>query len=160
MVDILIVDDEASIREMLTVHFDLAKYTFREADNGEAALAALSDKVADVVVLDLMMPVMDGFEACRQIRANPRMAMTYIVMLTAKDSVEDRVAGLDMGADAYMTKPFEPAELMAQNRVGIRTFWDRQSAIMDPRHFRFGYRMLRCRARSHQACERQHRCEL
>ena len=132
MADVLIVDDEAPIREMLSVHVDMARYTFREAENGQDALNLLRERVSDVVVLDLMMPVMDGLETCRQIRANPRTAMAYVIMLTAKDSVDDRVAGLDMGADAYMTKPFEPDELMAQIRVGIRSFWERQSSLTDP----------------------------
>ena len=132
MVEVLIVDDEATIREMLSVHFDLAKYTFREAGNGEEALDLLDDHVSDVVVLDVMMPVMDGLETCRRIRENPRTALAYVIMLTAKDSVDDKVAGLDMGADAYLSKPFDPKELMAQVRVGIRTFWDRQSTLMDP----------------------------
>lgn len=132
MVEVLIVDDEASIRELLSVHFDLAKYTFREAGNGEEALDRLNEHVSDVVVLDLMMPVMDGLETCRRIRENPRTALTYVIMLTAKDSVDDRVTGLDMGADAYISKPFEPRELMAQVLVGIRAFWERQSTLMDP----------------------------
>jgi len=132
LIEVLIVDDEASIREMLSVHFDLAKYSFREAANGEEALDRLNEHVSDVVVLDLMMPVMDGMETCRRIRENPRTALTYVIMLTAKDSVDDRVSGLDMGADAYITKPFEPRELMAQVRVGIRAFWERQSTLMDP----------------------------
>ena len=132
MVEVLIVDDEVTIREMLSVHFDLAKYTFREAGNGEEALERLNDHVSDVVVLDVMMPVMDGLETCRRIRENPRTALAYVIMLTAKDSVDDKVAGLDLGADAYLSKPFDPKELMAQVRVGIRTFWDRQNALMDP----------------------------
>lgn len=132
MVEVLIVDDEAAIREMLSVHFDLAKYTFREAGNGAEALDRLGEHVSDVVVLDLMMPVMDGLETCRRIRENPRTALTYVIMLTAKDSVDDKVAGLDLGADAYMSKPFDPKELMAQVRVGIRTFWERRSTLMDP----------------------------
>ena len=132
MVEVLVVDDEASIREMLSVHFDLAKYTFREAGNGEEALEQLYEHVSNMVVLDLMMPVMDGLETCRRIRENPRTALTYVIMLTAKDSVDDKVAGLDLGADAYLTIPFDPKELMAQVRVGIRTFWERQSALMDP----------------------------
>ena len=132
MVEVLIVDDEVTIREMLSVHFDLAKYTFREAGNGEEALERLNDHVSDVVVLDVMMPVMDGLETCRRIRENPRTALSYVIMLTAKDSVDDKVAGLDLGADAYLAKPFDPKELMAQVRVGIRTFWDRQNTLMDP----------------------------
>jgi two-component system, cell cycle response regulator len=132
VVEVLIVDDEATIREMLSVHFDLAKYKFREAENGEEALALLNEHVSDVVVLDLMMPVMDGLETCRRIRENPRTALSYVILLTAKDSVDDKVAGLDLGADAYLTKPFDPKELVAQVRVGMRTFWERQSTLMDP----------------------------
>jgi two-component system cell cycle response regulator len=132
VVEVLIVDDEATIREMLSVHFDLAKYTFREAGNGEEALERLDEHVSDVVVLDVMMPVMDGLETCRRIRENPRTALSYVIMLTAKDSVDDKVAGLDLGADAYLAKPFDPKELMALVRVGMRTFWDRQNTLMDP----------------------------
>ena len=132
MVEVLIVDDEATIREMLSVHFDLAKYTFREAENGEKALELLNEHVSDVVVLDLMMPVMDGMETCRRIRENPQTALSYVIMLSAKDSIDDKVMGLDIGADAYMGKPFDPKELMAQVRVGIRAFWERQSSLMDP----------------------------
>ncbi len=132
MNDILRVDDDPSIREMLGIHFDLAKYSFREAADGREAMAMFAEKIPDVVILDIMMPVMDGLEVCRRIRENPRFAQSYIIILSARDSVKDKVTGLDLGADAYITKPFNTDELMAQVRVGSRIFWDRQSAMMDP----------------------------
>ena len=114
MVEVLIVDDEATIREMLSVHFDLAKYKFREAENGEEALELLNDHVSDVVVLDVMMPVMDGLETCRRIREKPRTALSYVIMLTARAEETDKVVGLSMGADDYLTKPFSRRELEAR----------------------------------------------
>ena len=114
---ILLVDDEQAITSALSVLFERAGYEVLVADNGRSALERLADN-PDLVVLDIMMPEMDGFEVCRRIRERP--SYIPILMLTAKDTSMDKVLGLELGADAYLTKPFEPGELLAQVRALFR----------------------------------------
>jgi DNA-binding response OmpR family regulator len=114
---ILLVDDEEAITSALAVLFERMGYEIGVAHTGEDALA-LAAQLPDLVVLDLMLPDVDGYQVCRQIRALP----TYIpiLMLTAKDTSVDKVMGLELGADAYLTKPFAPGELLAQVRALFR----------------------------------------
>ena len=114
---ILLVDDERAITSALSLLFERAGYDVLMADNGRSALQAL-DKNPDLVVLDIMMPGIDGFEVARRIRERP--SYIPIIMLTARDSSLDKVTGLELGADAYLTKPFEPGELLAQVRALFR----------------------------------------
>ncbi len=114
---ILLVDDELSITTALSLLFERSGYEVMVAGNGRAALQHLN-KNPDLVVLDIMMPEMDGFEVARRIRQRP--AYIPILMLTAKDTSLDKVTGLELGADAYLTKPFEPGELLAQVRALFR----------------------------------------
>ncbi|MCB9421433.1 MAG: response regulator transcription factor [Ardenticatenaceae bacterium] len=114
---ILLVDDEASITSALSLLFARSGYEVMVADNGRAALQRLNDN-PDLVVLDIMMPGMDGFEVARRIRERP--SYIPILMLTARDTSLDKVTGLELGADAYLTKPFEPSELLAQVRALFR----------------------------------------
>lgn len=91
-ITVLIVDDNASVRRMIRTHLDIAGgYEAYEAGNGEECLTVALDVKPDVILLDIMMPVMDGMEACRRLREEPATAATYIIMLTAKAKVEDRV---------------------------------------------------------------------
>ena len=114
---ILLVDDEQAITSALSLLFERTGYEVMVADNGRSALQHLTDN-PDLVVLDIMMPEMDGFEVARQIRERP--SYIPILMLTAKDTSLDKVTGLELGADAYLTKPFEPGELLAQVRALFR----------------------------------------
>jgi two-component system, OmpR family, response regulator MprA len=115
---LLVVDDDTEIRDALARAFRLDGYQVRTASGGAAALEAVSADGPDVIVLDLMMPDVDGVEVCRRLRAADDH--TPVLMLTARDAVGDRVAGLDAGADEYLVKPFALAELHARVRALLR----------------------------------------
>ena len=114
---ILAVDDSASMRQILAATLDEAGYAVTTARDGQEALEKARLHHPDLVVLDRMMPRLDGIEVARRIRAADA---TPILMLTARDAIEDRVAGLDSGADDYLIKPFAPAELLARIRALLR----------------------------------------
>lgn len=109
---ILIVDDEPRIRELIRTHLEHAGYTCEEAGDGSAALAMLETYAADLVLLDLMMPFMDGMTCLAEMRR--RRMETPVIILTARGEEYDRVAGLEGGADDYVVKPFSPRELTAR----------------------------------------------
>ncbi len=115
---ILVVDDERSVREAVARALTLEGYAVEQAADGEEALAMVRDRPPDAVVLDVLMPRVDGLEVCRRMRAAGDR--TPVLMLTARDAVADRVAGLDAGADDYLVKPFALAELMARLRALFR----------------------------------------
>jgi two-component system, OmpR family, response regulator MprA len=115
---VLVVDDEPSVRQSLSRALRLEGYDVVTADDGVAALAAVEQRHPDVVVLDVGLPVMDGLTACRRLRE--RGDRTPVLMLTARDAVEDRVDGLDAGADDYLVKPFALRELTARLRALVR----------------------------------------
>jgi len=114
----LIVEDEPMIAEVVAAYAEREGYETRCAPDGETALKLWDSEGADLVVLDLMLPRVSGEEVCRRIRA--RSASVPIIMLTAKDAVEDRVEGLDIGADDYITKPFAVPELIARLKNALR----------------------------------------
>jgi DNA-binding response OmpR family regulator len=114
---ILVVDDEPSLVAALRYSLTQAGFAVRTAVDGSAALAAVKQEAPDLVVLDVMLPGLDGFEVCRRIRAE---APVPIVMLTARDDPVDRVVGLEVGADDYLTKPFSMRELIARVRAQLR----------------------------------------
>lgn len=116
--EILVVDDEKVITSALSVLLSGAGYTVIVAHSGEEAIDQLSMKEPDLIVLDIMMPGLDGYEVCRQVRQ--QREYTPILMLTAKDESWEKVTGLELGADVYMTKPFEPGELLAQVKALLR----------------------------------------
>src|SRR6185436_2091401 len=113
---VLLVEDEAAIRELLRLHLSLSGFTIEEIGDGQAALERLRTTPYDLVVLDVMLPGLDGITLCRTVRAQSVNASTPILMLTALDTESDTVLGLESGADDYLTKPFGIRELMA--RVG------------------------------------------
>ncbi len=115
---ILVVDDEPAVRESLDRALRLEGHQVDLAVNGEQALRAIGDRPPDAVVLDVMMPVLDGLATCRAVRAAG--LRTPVLMLTARDAVSDRVAGLDAGADDYLVKPFALEELFARLRALLR----------------------------------------
>lgn len=114
---ILLVDDDPAVRSSLRRALALEGYEVLTAENGEAALVLSGEIEPDVIVLDVMLPGMDGLEVCEQLRSG---SSTPILMLTAKDTVLDRVAGLDRGADDYLVKPFAVDELLARVRALLR----------------------------------------
>ena len=117
---ILVVDDDRNLRKIIATNLELAGYDVTAAANGEEALTALEQLQPDLVILDVMMPAMDGYEVARRIRAHPVNARVPIIMLTAKSEVEDKISGFDAGADDYITKPFGPQELLARVKAKIR----------------------------------------
>ncbi|MFW6306363.1 MAG: response regulator transcription factor [Bacillota bacterium] len=119
MKKILVIDDEENIRELIKFNLESAGYSVETAENGKKGLDKLDNSV-NLVVLDLMLPVMDGLTVCRQIRSNDRYRQLPIIMLTAKGEEVDRILGLEMGADDYITKPFSPRELIARIKAIFR----------------------------------------
>ena len=117
MAKILIVDDEPRMRELIREHLQYSGYICEEAADGTAALTQLSGGAFDLVILDLMMPELDGLQACMEIRA---FSTVPIIMLTARPSEMDKGAGLDAGADDYVTKPFSLEEVVARIRAILR----------------------------------------
>jgi two-component system response regulator MprA len=117
-VHVLVVDDEPAVRESLERSLRFEGYEVSLASDGEQALAAVAKQVPDVVILDVLMPRLDGLQTCRQLRA--RGESLPILMLTARDGVADRVVGLDAGADDYLVKPFALEELLARLRALLR----------------------------------------
>lgn len=109
----LIVEDQADIRELIRMTLELEYTDIHEAENGDSGLVAARGLRPDLVLLDVMMPgSLDGFEVCRQLRADPSLRRTKVVMLTARGQESDQKEGLRAGADAYLTKPFSPKQLL------------------------------------------------
>lgn len=117
-VKVLIVEDEASIRKFLSINLDREGFKVLEADSGEKALEMVENFHPAVIVLDVMLPGIDGFEVCTRIRE--RMPDAIIIMLTARSQDMDKIMGLELGADDYMIKPFNPLELIARIRANLR----------------------------------------
>ncbi|BAS29012.1 response regulator transcription factor [Limnochorda pilosa] len=114
---ILVVDDEASILELVRFALEREGFDVAVASDGETALKSFSSRPSDLVVLDLMLPGKDGLEVCRELR---QQSQVPIIMLTARGSETDKVLGLELGADDYMTKPFSPRELVARVKAVLR----------------------------------------
>ncbi len=114
---VLIVDDEANIRELARMYLEQEGFRILEAADGEEALAAWREHHPDLIVLDLMLPRLDGWQVCKAIRAE---GDTPIIMLTARSDDVDKIVGLEMGADDYVTKPFNPRELAARVKAVLR----------------------------------------
>lgn len=114
---VLIVDDDVKLVKLLKTYFDKEGFITYTSSDGLAALQATRDKKPDIIVLDLMLPSMDGWEVCRKIR---RDSDVPIIMLTARDEESDRLVGLEIGADDYVTKPFSPREVVARAKAILR----------------------------------------
>lgn len=117
---ILVVDDEAVLVETIAYNLEQAGYRVVTAADGRSALDAARSEMPDLIILDIMLPGMDGLEVCRQLRRERSTATTPIVMLTAKGDEIDKVVGLEVGADDYVTKPFGRRELLARVRALLR----------------------------------------
>jgi DNA-binding response OmpR family regulator len=125
--NVLVVEDEGNIRELVTLHLRLEEMTPVEAADGQVGLDMARAKRFDLVILDLMLPHLDGVTVCRAIRRDSPNADTPILMLTARREESDKVVGLDSGADDYLTKPFGIRELMARVRALLRRGHDKQA---------------------------------
>lgn len=154
---LLMIEDDARLAHMVTEYLGQSGYQVAHAGDGQTGLTTLQTQPAELVILDLMLPDMDGLEVCRRIRALPgTLAQTPILMLTAKGDPMDRIVGLEMGADDYLPKPFEPRELLARIRAVLRRHGDGPVASND-NIMRFGSLEIDRDARvvsvAGQACE-------
>ncbi|HVT35345.1 MAG TPA: response regulator transcription factor [Nevskiaceae bacterium] len=120
MQKILIVDDDAHIREVVSFALGKAGFTVVTAENGRQALEKFQRERPALLVLDILMPELDGTEVCRQLRAQPSGRATPIIFLSSKDDEVDRIVGLELGGDDYLAKPFSPRELVARVRALLR----------------------------------------
>jgi phosphate regulon transcriptional regulator PhoB len=118
--EVLVVEDEPDIRRLVVLHLERDGFRCRTATNGSDALREVKAGVPDLIVLDLMLPELDGLEVCRRLRRDTSTASVPIIMLTAKSDEVDRIVGLEMGADDYVAKPFSPKELVARVRAVLR----------------------------------------
>lgn len=121
---ILIADDDPRIRSVVRLYLEAEDFQVIEVENGEAAIKQLSETKIDLIILDLMMPVIDGWTACKHIRKNTEVP---VIMLTAKGEENDRILGLELGADDYIVKPFSPRELVARVKAVLRRAESKQS---------------------------------
>ena len=115
---ILLVEDEENLREAIKLNLELEQYEVETADEGKAALKKTHQQRFNLIILDVMLPEMDGFQVCESIRLTDRE--TPILFLTAKDSSQDKIEGLKMGADDYLTKPFNLEELLLRVKNLVR----------------------------------------
>ena len=128
---LLMIEDDARLAGMVSEYLSQSGYAVEHALDGATGLSALQEKPIDLVVLDLMLPDIDGLEVCRRLRALPgEVARTPVLMLTAKGDPMDRIVGLELGADDYLPKPFEPRELLARIRAILRRRTARQSCCL------------------------------
>jgi len=117
---ILVVDDERPIREMLVFNLGRAGYTVQPVGNGREARAAIADNFPDIILMDWMLPDISGLELTRELKRDPAMREIPVIMVTARAEEDDRVTGLDGGADDYIVKPFSNRELLARIRATLR----------------------------------------
>ena len=128
---VLIVDDDPNINQLIKLYLEKEGYETETAERGAAALNLFKKNPPQIVLLDLMLPGMDGWQVCREIR---KISTIPIIMLTAKDETFDKVLGLELGADDYMTKPFDPKELIARIKAVMRRT---QTAVAPERELAF-----------------------
>ena len=141
---ILIIEDETSIIQIIQLYLERAGYTVLSATDGIAGLELHAREHPDLVILDLMLPALDGLEVCRRIRS---WAITPILMLTARQGEDDRVTGLELGADDYLVKPFSPRELVSRVKAILRRS---SQAILDPKENEQGDEAAQQKARDEE----------
>ena len=133
---ILVVEDEPDIRKLVQYNLTQERYRVLEAEDGEQAVKIMQREKPSLVILDLMLPGLSGLELCRILRERPETAQTPILMLTAKAGEADKVIGLEMGADDYLTKPFSPREMVARVRAILRRSESQTSTDKPPSYAR------------------------
>lgn len=117
---VAVVDDEPDILELVSHHLEKAYFTVKEFEDADSFLQFLDRQIPDLIILDLMLPDADGLEVCKYLKKELRFSSIPIIMLTAKGDETDRVLGLELGADDYVTKPFSPKELVARVKAVLR----------------------------------------
>ncbi|HQK47099.1 MAG TPA: response regulator transcription factor [Syntrophorhabdaceae bacterium] len=117
---IAVIDDEPDILELVSINLKKANFAVECFENAESFFRSLKQKTPDLVILDLMLPDMDGFEVCKSLKSHNRYASIPIIMLTARVDETEKVLGLELGADDYITKPFSPKEMVARVKVVLR----------------------------------------
>lgn len=117
---ILVVEDETRIAKIVSAYLQRDGYQVLQADDGKKALEIASAEMPDLIVLDLMLPEISGWDVCRELRRNPKTARVAIIMATARDDVSDRIVGLELGADDYIVKPYDAKELIARVHAVLR----------------------------------------
>ena len=120
---ILLAEDEEHIAKMVVFKLNKAGYEVTHAENGEEAIAMAKGSLPDLILLDVMMPIFDGFEVLKQLKELEGLKDTPVIMLTAKSEEEDTLKGFDLGATDYMVKPFRPAELLARVKRVLGEAW-------------------------------------
>ena len=136
---LLMIEDDARLAQMVGEYLTQSGFAFNHAGDGASGLEQLQQHAPDLVILDLMLPDTDGLEVCRRIRALPApLSKVSVLMLTAKGDPMDRIIGLEIGADDYLPKPFEPRELLARIRAVLRRRGEAPSAAEGPAVLRFG----------------------
>ncbi len=120
-ISVLMIDDDNKLQDLLSDFFPLFNMSHIRALDGESGLIKIKDKSPDIVVLDIMMPGIDGFETCKEIR---KFTNVPVIILSARGATMDRIVGLELGADDFMSKPFEPRELVARIQAILRRFTD------------------------------------
>ena len=137
---ILVVEDDTDILRLLAYHLRAAGYEVLSCEEGYSALATARQRLPDLVVLDLMIPGLDGFEVCKELKRSPETRNIPVIMLTARGEEVDRIVGLELGADDYVVKPFSPRELMLRVRAILRrstvepaaeSFWEDEGLRID-----------------------------
>jgi two-component system, OmpR family, alkaline phosphatase synthesis response regulator PhoP len=126
---VLVIEDERDIRELVRVNLEAEGFAVLEAGNGELGLALVKRERPAAVILDLMLPGLGGLEVCRRIRSDEDTSRVPVVMLTARSAEADKVVGLEIGADDYVTKPFSPRELTARVKAVLRRAYDQQPEV-------------------------------
>src|SRR6266498_3586982 len=114
---VAVVDDDKAIRKLVKLYLARAGYEVTEYSTGKQARSELMTTEWDLAILDRRLPDMDGVVLCHQLKGDPDLRNRYVIMLTGEDEAEDKILGFDLGADDYITKPFQPAELMANPRI-------------------------------------------
>ena len=142
---ILVIEDERDILDLVLHYLEKEGFRIRTAADGGAGLTAARQERPDLIVLDLMLPGMDGLELCKKLRADPATALTPVIMLTAKADETDRIVGLELGADDYLTKPFSPKELVARVKALLRRAEQRDAPAQS-----YTYGALRLDATRHE----------
>lgn len=145
---ILIVEDDGDILKLLTYHLRSGGFEVATSQNGTKALEMVRSQLPDLILLDLMLPGLDGFEVCKEIKRDVKTASIPVIMLTARGDEVDRVVGLELGADDYVVKPFSPRELVLRVRAVLRrsgavessdeSVWKKDGLVIDPESHQVG----------------------
>jgi len=131
---VAVIDDEKDITGLVALHLEKSNFKVRELHDAESLFTFLKERIPDLLILDLMLPVADGLEICKNLKRDEKYSSIPIIILTAKAEETDRILGLELGADDYVVKPFSPKELVARVKAVLR----RQNRSQEPKRIRIG----------------------